>query len=239
MRDNDYLYEKENVLDDIGVATSTSNDFLRTAFLHMALGLLVTTFMALYLVFFNVNLLLTFARYFMVVAIGHLAIVLVLNLAITKISSITAKLLFYLYSAITGITIATVGLIYSTYSIIITLAITLSIFVAMAAYGYITKEDLSGYRKYFMVGLFALIITSLINIYFKAPMLYWFSTIAGVAIFTLLIAYDVNRIKRWSYELRFKNPDIVEKMGIIAALSLYLDFINLFLYLLRIFGRRK
>ena len=106
-------------------------------------------------------------------------------------------------------------------------------------YGYTTKEDLTKYSKFLMTGLITIIIISLINIFIKAPMLYWVGTILGVVIFSGLIAFDINRIKYIAYNIAGSDEEMVEKMGIIGALNLYLDFINLFLYLLRIFGKKR
>ena len=117
--------------------------------------------------------------------------------------------------------------------------ITLTIFVVTAIYGYTTQEDLSSYRRFFKIALISLILLSVFNAFMRVGILEWVITIAGVVIFTGLIAYDVNRIKAISYQLADGDNETVEKMGIREALELYLDFINLFLYLLRIFGRKK
>ena len=136
-------------------------------------------------------------------------------------------------------TLTVVGLIYAPQVIFYAFMITLTIFVVTAIYGYTTQEDLSSYRRFFMIALISLIILSIINIFLKANMLEWIITIAGTVIFTGLIAYDVNRIKWISYQLADGDNEVMEKMGIIGALSLYLDFVNLFFYILRIFGRKK
>lgn len=112
-------------------------------------------------------------------------------------------------------------------------------FIVIGVYGYTTKEDLTKYSKFLMTGLITIIIISLINIFIKAPMLYWVGTILGVVIFSGLIAFDINRIKYIAYNIAGSDEEMVEKMGIIGALNLYLDFINLFLYLLRIFGKKR
>ena len=116
---------------------------------------------------------------------------------------------------------------------------TLTIFVVTAIYGYTTQEDLSSYRRFFTIALISLIVLSIFNVFMRVGMLEWVITIAGVVIFTGLIAYDVNRIKAMSYQLADGDNEVMEKMGIIGALNLYLDFINLFIYILRIFGRKK
>jgi len=222
-----------------GVYDFTGHNFLRKSFLHMTLGILVTAVVALYLLFVNHRLLYTAVTSLTLVAVVQLGVVIILSFMIRKLSAVAATLLFYLYAALTGVTFAAVGAVYSVNSIIYTLLITLAIFITLSVYGYMTKEDLQGYVRFFFIGLVALVLVSVFNLWFKVPALYWAGTVGGIAIFTLLIAYDVNRIKRWSYELMAEDPSMAKKMGIIGALELYLDFVNLFLYLLRIFGRRK
>ena len=116
---------------------------------------------------------------------------------------------------------------------------TLVIFVVTAIFGYTTQEDLSSYRRFFTIGLISLIIMGLINMFLGVGVLYWIETIVGVVLFSGLIAYDVNRIKSLAYNVADGDAELVEKIGIIGALNLYLDFINLFLYVLRIFGRKS
>ena len=116
---------------------------------------------------------------------------------------------------------------------------TIVMFTVIAVYGYTTNEDLSNYGGYLKTGLISLIIMSLINMFLHAPMLYWTVTILGVVIFSALIAYDVNRIKNMAYEVAEGDDEIIGKLGIVGALNLYLDFINLFLYIIRIFSKRK
>lgn len=110
----------------------------------------------------------------------------------------------------------------------------------MGLYGYFTKEDLSKYGTILKVGLIALIIMSLINMFMASDQLMWISSILGVIIFIIFIAYDINRIKNSiiSYAV-YEDASILERIEITGALSLYLDFINLFIYILRIMGRRK
>lgn len=112
-------------------------------------------------------------------------------------------------------------------------------FIVIAAYGYTTSEDLSNYGKYLMTGLISIIIMSVINFFLKAPFLYWIGTVLGIVIFSALIAYDVNRIKKIAFQMANGDEEAMNKLGIIGALNLYLDFINLFLYLLRIFGKKR
>ena len=154
-------------------------------------------------------------------------------------SSVTARFLFYVYALMNGILFSSLAFVFHPISILYTLGVTTIMFVVIGVYGYTTKEDLTKYSKFLMTGLITIIIISLINIFIKAPMLYWVGTILGVVIFSGLIAFDINRIKYIAYNIAGSDEEMVEKMGIIGALNLYLDFINLFLYLLRIFGKKR
>ena len=162
-----------------------------------------------------------------------------LNFFLEKMSAGMARILFILYSLVIGTIFSTVGFAYSPLAILYAFASALTIFVVMSIYGFFTKEDLSSYRTFLIVGLISLIVMGLINIYLGVGVLYWIETIVGIVIFTGFTAYDVNRIKHISYQLANEEGENVEKLGIRWALELYLDFINLFLYALRIFGRRK
>ena len=221
-------------MNDIDVRSS--NNFLRKVFLYMVLGITISSGTGLYLYNYNENLLNTLTNYYPILLIVELAMVYSLSRMLNKISANIARFLFLAYSLINGITVSTIGYIYVPSVILHAFLITLVIFVVMAIYGYTTQEDLSSYRKFFMVALISLIALSIFNIFMRVGMLEWVITIAGVVIFTGLIAYDVNRIKWLSYQLADEDNETMEKMGVIGALSLYLDFVNLFFYIL---GRKK
>ena len=157
-----------------------------------------------------------------------------------KASASVLKMIFLVYSVLTGITLSAIGAIYDPYAIISAFTGTVVLFTVLAIYGYVTKEDLSKYRSILIVGLIALIIMGGINIFLQSDGLMWISSMLGVAVFIVFIAYDVNRIKNnvISYALH-EDAGILDKIEIHGALSLYLDFVNLFLYILRILGRRK
>jgi uncharacterized protein len=169
--------------------------------------------------------------------IGELALVAWLSLAIQKMSATMATSVFLGYSVLNGVTMASIFLIYTTSSIASTFFITAGTFAAMSVYGYTTKRDLTSMGNLLMMALMGLIIASIVNIFMKSPMLYWITTYAGVLIFVGLIAYDTQKIKDMNI-IGNEGTDEDRKEAIMGALSLYLDFINLFLYLLRIFGRR-
>ena len=224
-------------MNDIDVRSS--NNFLRKVFLYMILGIAISFGTGAYLLYFNQGLLSTLFNYYQFLVIAELAMVFSISFFINKISSSLAKILFFAYSLVNGVTLTVIGFIYAPQIIFYAFMITLTIFVVTAIYGYTTQEDLSSYRRFFMIALISLIILSIINAFMGVGMLEWVITIGGVVIFTGLIAYDVNRIKFISYQLADGDNEAMEKMGIIGALNLYLDFINLFIYILRIFGRRK
>ena len=135
-----------------------------------------------------------------------------------------------------GLVLSVVMLIYNPYSILYVLGVTSLIFVGMTIYGLKTKEDLSSYDGFFKGGLIALVIVSLLNLFLKISILGWFISVCAVVLFTALIAYDINRIVKI-----FQSNDLTEedKFSTIGALMLYLDFVNLFLNLLRLFGKRN
>ena len=157
-----------------------------------------------------------------------------------KASASVLKMIFLVYSVLTGITLSAIGAIYDPYAIISAFTGTVVLFTVLAIYGYVTKEDLSKYRSILMVGLIALIVMGAINFFIQSDGLMWISSMLGVAVFIVFIAYDVNRIKNnvISYALH-EDAGILDKIEIHGALALYLDFVNIFLYILRILGRRK
>ena len=157
-----------------------------------------------------------------------------------KASASVLKMIFLVYSVLTGITLSAIGAIYDPYAIIAAFTGTVVLFTVLAIYGYVTKEDLSKYRSILIVGLISLLIMGVINIFLQSDGLMWITSMLGVAVFIVFTAYDVNRIKNnvIAYALE-EDASILDKIEIHGALWLYLDFRNLFIYILRILGRRK
>ena len=170
--------------------------------------------------------------------IGELAFVFGLSSMINKLSATMARLGFLFYAALNGLTISFIFLVYTSGSIASTFFITALTFALMSAYGYFTKRDLTTLGNLAFMALIGLIIASIANMFMKSEMLYWITTYAGVLIFVALTAYDTQKIKNMYFEDGI-NSEAGKKGAILGALSLYLDFINLFLYLLRILGDRK
>lgn len=218
---------------------STNNKLLRSAFSYMVLGLLVTFSVPAYILFFNQYFLGTIFKFYLPIIIGEFVLVIALSAGINKISKSTAALMFFVYSFLNGLLFSLIGATYSLDIIFYSLLTTIVMFAVLAIYGYTTKEDLTKYSGFLKTGLISLILMSFINLFFRVSSLYWMVTILGVVLFSALICFDVNRIKKMAYQISYGNEEAIGKMGIIAALTLYLDFINLFLYLLRIFSRKK
>jgi FtsH-binding integral membrane protein len=172
-----------------------------------------------------------------VLILGTFGLVGWLTIGIQKMSASTATLVFLGYSLLNGLIFSSIFLTYTGGSIALTFFITAGTFGVMSAYGYFTKSDLTSIGNIAIMLLIGVIIASLVNMFMKSEMLYWIISYAGVAIFVALTAYDTQKIKEMNI---IGNEGTAEdrKEAIVGALTLYLDFINLFLFLLRLFGRR-
>lgn len=220
---------------------SASNSMLRSAFLYMALGLLITFLTPAYLLATGNREILSFVtRHYMAILVAEFIVVMVFSVRIYKVSLGVARIMFFSYAFLNGLTFTVIGLAIGDISIIAyALLTTVVMFGVTGLYGYMTHEDLGHYNSYVIGGIITIIIMSLINIFLHAPMIYWIVNVVGVVLFSALTAIDVNRIKAMSYRVSGGNDEMISKMGIMGALSLYLDFINLFLFILRIFSGTK
>ncbi len=170
--------------------------------------------------------------------LGELGLVIYLTAAIRKMSQTAAITAFLIYSVLNGLTMSVIFLVYTTASISTTFFVTAGTFAAMSFYGYTTKKDLTSIGNMAFMALIGIIIASIVNFFLKSEMMYWIITYLGVAIFVGLTAYDTQKLKEIG-KSGFSSQESLEKMSILGALTLYLDFINLFLFLLRILGDRK
>lgn len=172
--------------------------------------------------------------------IGELILVIALSRNIMKLNPAAAVGGFTLYAALNGVTLSVIFLAYTSTSITSTLFITAGTFAGTSFYALTTKRDLSGIGHFLIMALWGIIIASLVNFFLRSTMLYWLISYAGVALFIGLTAYDTQMIKRMSDELKDSlSESVYMRISILGALKLYLDFINLFLFFLRIFGRRR
>ena len=172
-----------------------------------------------------------------VIALSPLAIVLVLSFGINRLSVPAAQAIFWGFSALMGLSLSSIFLVYTDASIAKMFFITAATFGAMSLYGYTTKRDLTSIGNFLIMGLIGLIIASIVNIFMQSSMLEFAISVIGVLIFVGLTAYDTQKIKE-SYSASF-GADVLAKGAIMGALNLYLDFINLFMMLLRLFGNRE
>ena len=170
--------------------------------------------------------------------IGELGLVMWISAGINRLSLTSATLLFVLYSVINGVTMSFIFLAYTRTSIASVFFITAGTFAIMAFIGYTTKTDLSSMGKILFMALIGLILATIVNIFLKSPMFNYILSWIGVAIFVGLTAYDTQKIKQMLMYQEAADEQ-GQKIALLGALSLYLDFINLFLYLLRIFGNRE
>ena len=213
---------------------------MRKVYLWMTMALAITGFTAYYVATNEtlITALVTNQILFWGLAIGELALVIGLTAAINRLSLTTATLMFVLYSVINGATMSFIFLLYTASSITSVFFITAGTFAAMALFGYFTKTDLTSMGKFLLMTLIGIIIATIVNIFTKSQGLAVILNYLGVLVFVGLTAYDSQKIK----QMLQMAPDAGEgaqKIALLGALSLYLDFINLFLYLLRILGSRR
>lgn len=175
---------------------------------------------------------------FYALIISELLLVVYLTSVINKIEAQTATFFFLSYAALNGLTLSVIFLLYTSASIASTFYVTAGTFGAMSLYGYYTKKDLTSIGNIAFMGLIGIIIASVVNMFMKNEMMYWVITYIGVLIFVALTAYDTQKIKRIGANID-EDSDETRKVAILGALTLYLDFINLFLFLLRLFGKRR
>jgi uncharacterized protein len=218
-------------------AAATERVYLRQVFAWMLLGLALTTGVAIYLDATS-NVLGFFEDHpgsFWILFIGQLGMVFVLSAAIGRISANTAALLFCLYAGVTGVVFAVLLQVYTTGSVVGAFAGATGVFGGMAAYGYVTKRDLSGLRPILFGALIGLIVASVVFAFTGGSTLNLIIGWAGVLIFSGLTAYDMQQIKQIGAS-GLHDENTAQKLAIFGALRLYLDFINLVISLLRIFG---
>ena len=236
---NNYNFYSDGNGQQTVVYTQSVAKVMRSVYLRMFLGLLATAFTAMFVASQESLMLAIFGNkiFFWGLIIAEFACVIGISGAINKISTAMAVLLFFVYAIINGVTLASIVWVFKISTIAQTFFITAGVFGAMSAYGYLTRADLSKFGAFLFMALIGLIITSVVNIFFmeESKTLDWVVSLVGVGIFIGLTAWDTQKIKMMVMQSNGYN---VGKIATLGALSLYLDFINLFLYLLRIFGSR-
>jgi len=233
MTEPQLLYQREQT-------TAVQGEFIRRVFNWMGLGLATTALVALYTASNPqlLRLILGNSLVFFGLIIGQLALVIILSAAINRFQASTATLLFFLYSALTGLTLSVIFLAYTRASIASTFFVTAGTFGAMSLYGYTTQRDLTSWGSFLFMGLIGIILASVVNIFLKSSMVYWVVTYVGILVFVGLTAYDTQKLKNMA-AAGFTDEETERKSAVMGALALYLDFINLFLLLLRVMGSRN
>ena len=217
-------------------ADTLANKVMRRVYVKMLVAMLVTAATSMYVSSNEAILQLIFGNSFVTIGlvISQIAVVLVLSGRLNKLSITSATLLFYLYSVLTGVVFSSILLLYTATSVGMTFLITAGVFAAMSIYGFTTSNDLTKFGSIMFMALIGLIICSVVNIFLKSSGMEWIISLAGVAIFIGLTAWDTQKIKNAA--MYATDGTSAEKLATFGALSLYLDFVNLFLYLLRFFG---
>lgn len=214
-----------------------STIFLAKVFNWMAIGLGLTGVIAFFTAESGLAMQIVASPLFIVMILVELGMVFYLSARIDKIQAATATGLFIGYAVLNGLTLSTIFLAYTSSSIAGTFFITAGMFGAMAVYGLVTKRDLSGLGSFLFMGLIGIIIASLVNMFMQSSAMSWMISMVGVLVFTGLTAYDVQRIKNIGEQgILTQGEEMVRKGAIMGALALYLDFINLFIMMLRLFG---
>lgn len=217
------------------VAAQT-NSVMKRVYVRMFIGMLISAFCALgvassasAMAFFFQNQIVFWGLF-----IGMLVMAFVIPARLTRMSTGTCMLLFCIFAAAMGVWLAPIFVIYRLGTIVYTFFITAGMFGAMSIYGYFTKSDLSKYGTYMIMALWGLVIAIVVNIFLKSSGLEWIISIVGVLLFTGLTAWDTQMVKRLA--AANLDPELADKLATMGALNLYLDFVNLFLFLLRFIG---
>ena len=219
------------------VRQEASTVFLAKVFNWMAIGLGLTGIVAFLTASSGLAMTIVASPLFFILILAELGMVFYLSFRVEKIQAGTATGLFIGYSVLNGLTLSSIFLAYTAASIAGTFFITAGMFGAMAIYGLVTKRDLSAMGSFLFMGLIGIILASIVNIFLHSSSLYWTISVIGVLVFVGLTAWDVQKLKNMGEQgIMEQGEAAVRKGSIIGALALYLDFINLFLMLLRFFG---
>jgi uncharacterized protein len=232
--------EERTIPMDMTRVEAGQRSFLMRVYHWMTLGLALTGIVALYVASNEtmVQTVLSTPFLFFGLMVGELVLVFYLAARVMRMSARRAMTVFLLYSALNGVTFSVLFLMYAQSTIASAFFVTAGTFAATSAYGYATRRDLSSMGSFFFMGLVGLIIASVVNLFLRSPAVYWVTTYAGVLIFVGLTAYDTQKLKGIFRNVQ-PGAEMETKAAISGALALYLDFINLFLFILRILGGRR
>jgi len=251
-------FNKQNILNKVKSATQSTvvmdeglRSYMLKVYNYMASGILITGIISLLFFKLSVNTdasgaivsltslgnTLFFSGFKWIVMLAPLGVVFYMSFGINKMSASKAQITFWIFAALMGLSLSSIFLFYTGTSITRVFLITSATFGAMSIYGYTTKRDLTKFGSFLMMGLIGIILASLVNIFMKSTMMHFVISILGVLIFVGLTAYDTQKIKNM-YQSS-DTGELIGKKAVMGALTLYLDFINLFIMLLRLFGQRR
>lgn len=216
--------------------TQAQAALIRSVFTWMTLGLVLTALVSSVVISSFISIL-TPGK-IILLSILELVLVFWLSARVNRMSAAQAVIMFLLYSALNGVTLSPLALVYTGSSLTTTFFTAASMFAVMSFYGNNTSKDLTSWNSFLMMGLWGILIASVINIFFASSAMTFIVSFLGVILFCGLTAYDVNRIRQLGYGVS-ENSEDFKRVSIIGALSLYLNFINLFIYLLRLLGDRR
>lgn len=225
--------------DELAIAAEQQR-FMTKVYAWMSFALLVTGLIAKWIAVSPqlLNLIFSNEIVFPTMLISQILLVVLLVSMVEKMSSVFATIVFILYATLTGVTFSSIFVVFTEQSIASTFYITAGTFAVMSLYGYLTKTDLTHIGNLLLMGLIGLVIASLVNLFWQNETLHWVTTYIGVLVFVGLTAYDTQSIKKMNV-IGNEGTEEDRKEAIMGALTLYLDFINLFLHLLSIFGKKK
>ena len=233
-----YEVARERAFGSPEAASERVSTFLRSVYAWMAAGLTITAVTAAFVAATpSIAMAIVQNRLlFWAIVIAQLGIVFVLSARVQTLASSTASALFIAYSALTGVTFSFILLVYTGQSIATTFVVTAGMFGALAMYGTFTTRSLAGWGQFLFMGLIGVVLASIVGIFWQSSALQFVITFAGVIVFTGLTAYDANRLRAMALSMPSGQTG---SYAIVGALTLYLDFINLFLMLLRFLGDRR
>ncbi|MDY3268363.1 MAG: Bax inhibitor-1/YccA family protein [Phocaeicola sp.] len=235
------ILDTKNITRENSVSKAAQSTLMRSVYTWMTLALVITGLTAMYMAksLTLLNMMMQNSMMFWGLLIAEVALVMYLSVRINKISFTTATLLFIAYSILNGATLSILFLLYTISSIATTFFVTAGTFGVMALYGYITKKDLTRIGNLCLMGVIGIIIATVVNIFINNSMMDMVISYIGVLLFIGLTAYDSQKIKHLLSSDDIEVNETTQKIAVMGALTLYLDFINLFIYLLRILGDRK
>ncbi len=220
-------------------SVAASSSFINRAYGWMTIGLVVTAVVAFFVASSESILSMLMGSRLTVIAcfVAQIGLVIFLSARIQKLSTTAAAALFLAYSALTGVTLSVILLVYTLTSIASVFGITALLFATMTVYGFTTGRDLTSMGSLLFMGLMGVVIASVVNLFLHSSMMGWIISLIGVAVFVGLTAYDAQKLKHLAAEV--EGTPSAGRLAILGALTLYLDFINLFLFLLRLLGGRR